>query len=152
MTRFVPAGPAALLVLSLLAACATAPAVDLAPSLGIDPAEMERTPSGLLVRTDREGEGLPAREGDTVVVHYTGWLADGTQFDASRDRGRPLVAELGPGGRLVPGWDEGMRGMRVGERRTLVIPPALAYGAAGAGDVIPPDAWLVFEVELLELR
>ena len=135
----------------LLAACA-APAVTVAPSLGLDPAEMERTASGLLIRTAREGEGRPAREGDTVVVHYTGWLADGTRLESSHDRGTPLVVELGPGSRLVTGWDEGLRGMRVGGLRTLLIPPELGYGRAGAGATIPPNAWLVFEVELLELR
>ena len=136
----------------VLSACASASApVDLAPSLGIDASAMERTASGLYVRTDRAGEGLAATAGSTVAVHYTGWLADGTKFDSSRDRGAPLVVELGPGGRLVPGWDEGIRGMRPGGRRTLLVPPELAYGSAGSGP-IPPGAWLVFEVELLELR
>lgn len=113
---------------------------------------MERTRGGVYVRTDREGEGLPAREGDVVVVHYTAWLADGTPVDSSLERGEPLRAELGPGSRLVRGWNDGLLGMRVGERRTLLIPPELGYGAAGAGDAIPPGAWLVFEIEMLELR
>lgn len=137
----------------LLGGCRPGPVpVTVDPSLGVDPAAMERTPSGLLIRTDREGVGLAAGEGDTVAVHYTGWLTDGTKVDSSRDRGEPLVATLGPGGGLVPGWDEGIRGMRPGGRRTLLIPPELGYGEAGAGGVIPSDAWLVFEVELIELR
>ena len=137
----------------LLGGCAGRPApVTVAPSLGLDPASMERMPSGLLIRTDREGQGLAAGVGDTVVVHYTGWLTDATVIDSSRERGEPLAAVLGPGGRLVPGWDEGIRGMRPGGRRTLLIPPELGYGQAGGGEVIPPNAWLVFEVELIELR
>lgn len=140
-------------VVLVLAACASRPApVSVDPSLGVDPATMDRRPSGLLIRTDREGQGLAVGEGDTVAVHYTGWLTDGTKVDSSRDRGEPLVAMLGSGGGLVAGWDEGIRGMRPGGRRTLLVPPELGYGRAGAGGIIPADAWLVFEVELIELR
>ena len=140
-------------VVLVLAACAAGPApVRVDPSLGVDPATMDRTPSGLLIRTDRVGQGLAVGDGDTVAVHYTGWLVDGTRVDSSRDRGEPVVATLGRHGGLVAGWDEGIRGMRPGGRRTLLIPPELGYGGAGAGGVIPPNAWLVFEVELIELR
>lgn len=146
------AGLLSLLALLAFSACATAPAADLAPELGIDTSTMTRTESGVLYRDVRVGTGLAAVPGDTVVIHYTGWLADGTRFEASRERGEPLVAGIGPGSRLVRGWNEGIQGMRAGGRRTLVIPPSLAYGSRGAEGVIPPNATLVFDVELLEIR
>ena len=97
------------------------------------------------------GAGEPAAAGDDVVVHYTGWLADGRrQFDSSRARRDPLDFALGAGD-VIKGWDEGIAGMRVGGKRRLTIPPALAYGEHGCGGVIPPQATLVFEVELLEV-
>ncbi len=95
-----------------------------------------------------QGTGTPAKAGDTVSVHYTGWLSSGGKFDSSRDRDAPFEFRLGAG-RVIRGWDEGVQGMQVGGTRRLVIPPALGYGAAGAGGVIPPHATLVFEVELL---
>src|SRR5690606_27113646 len=98
-----------------------------------------------------QGSGATATPGSEVVVHYTGWLPDGEQFDSSRDAGQPFSFPLGAG-RVIDGWDEGVAGMQVGGRRRLVIPPALAYGADGAGGVIPPNATLVFDVELLEVR
>lgn len=131
---------------------ASAPiATEYAPDLNVNLDEMERTASGLYLRDLSAGEGEPAAEGDTVVVHYTGWLPDGTQFDSSRGRGEPFSFVLGEG-RVIRGWEEGVVGLREGGLRRLVIPPDLGYGPIGAGDVIPPDATLVFEVELLEVR
>lgn len=129
----------------------TSIATEYAPELNVNLDEMERTASGLYVRDLVEGEGEAAVEGDVVVVHYTGWLPDGMKFDSSRDRGEPFSFVLGEG-RVIRGWEEGVAGLRVGGRRRLVIPPDLGYGPIGAGDVIPPDATLVFEVELLEVR
>ncbi len=104
------------------------------------------------------GEGVEATAGQTVSVHYTGWLYDdgaadnhGNKFDSSVDRGQPFEFPLGDG-RVIPGWDQGVAGMKVGGKRTLVIPPALGYGARGAGGVIPPNATLVFDVELLGVK
>ncbi|TMH62981.1 MAG: FKBP-type peptidyl-prolyl cis-trans isomerase [Betaproteobacteria bacterium] len=104
------------------------------------------------------GTGAEAVSGKIAVVHYTGWLYDpsladkkGRKFDSSLDRRSPFSFPLG-GGRVIRGWDEGVAGMRVGGRRTLVIPPEMAYGSRGAGGVIPPDATLIFEVELVEVR
>jgi len=94
------------------------------------------------------GSGAEAVAGKLVSVHYTGWLTDGTKFDSSLDRGRPFQFELGAG-RVIKGWDQGVAGMKVGGKRKLTIPAALGYGARGAGGVIPPNATLVFEVELL---
>ena len=97
-----------------------------------------------------EGEGKVAEANQKVSVHYTGWLTDGTKFDSSLDRNDPFIFPLG-GGRVIRGWDEGVQGMKVGGKRKLTIPPQLGYGSAGAGGVIPPNATLVFEVELLEI-
>lgn len=105
---------------------------------------------GLRVRTLRRGAGAAASDGDSVTVHYTGCLPDGTRFDASRDRDRPFSFVLGAG-RVIRGWDLGVRGMRPGERRLLVIPPELGYGSRGAGEAIPPGSTLLFRVELLEV-
>ncbi len=97
------------------------------------------------------GEGAEAVAGKTVVVHYTGWLTDGTKFDSSLDSGQPFSFSLGAG-QVIPGWDEGVQGMKVGGKRKLTIPPEMGYGDQGAGGVIPPGATLVFEVELLEVQ
>lgn len=99
----------------------------------------------------KAGAGQEAQAGDTVSVHYTGWLEDGTQFDSSRDRGTPYEFVLGQGN-VIPGWDQGLVGMKAGGIRRLTIPPNLAYGANGYAGVIPPNATLIFEVELLEIK
>ena len=96
------------------------------------------------------GDGDEAVAGKTVDVHYTGWLTNGTKFDSSKDRKQPFSFPLGAG-RVIKGWDQGVAGMKVGGKRKLTIPPELGYGARGAGGVIPPNATLVFEVELLKV-
>ena len=106
------------------------------------------TDSGLKYEDLVEGEGAVAEAGQTVSVHYTGWLTDGNKFDSSVDRNQPFEFALGRG-MVIRGWDEGVQGMQVGGKRKLTIPPQLGYGARGAGGVIPPNASLVFEVELL---
>ena len=112
---------------------------------------MITTASGLQYEDLEVGDGATAQEGNTVIVHYTGWLEDGTKFDSSLDRDVPFDFILGTGG-VIQGWDEGVAGMKVGGVRKLVIPPELGYGPSGAGGVIPPNATLIFEVELLEIR
>jgi FKBP-type peptidyl-prolyl cis-trans isomerase FkpA len=99
----------------------------------------------------QEGTGVAAKSGDSVSVHYTGWLTSGKKFDSSHDRNRPFDFQLGAG-RVIKGWDEGVAGMKVGGKRKLQIPPALGYGARGAGSSIPPNAELIFEVELLKIQ
>ena len=108
------------------------------------------TDSGLKYEDTVEGDGAVAEAGQNVSVHYTGWLTDGSKFDSSKDRNQPFQFPLG-GGRVIRGWDEGVQGMKVGGTRKLTIPPQLGYGANGAGGVIPPNATLVFEVELLSI-
>jgi FKBP-type peptidyl-prolyl cis-trans isomerase FkpA len=106
------------------------------------------TESGLVIEDIVVGEGDMAEAGQRVSVHYTGWLTDGKKFDSSLDRNSPF--DFGLGRReVIGGWDEGVQGMRIGGKRKLTIPPQLGYGARGAGGVIPPNATLVFEVELL---
>lgn len=116
------------------------------------------TIKGLKMIDHKVGTGAEAVAGKTVVVHYTGWLFDaaapdnkGKKFDSSRDRNQPFDFPLG-GGQVIKGWDQGVAGMKVGGQRTLVIPPDLGYGARGAGGVIPPNATLVFDVELLDVK
>jgi FKBP-type peptidyl-prolyl cis-trans isomerase len=109
------------------------------------------TQSGLKYQDLKEGKGEAAKAGDTVQVHYTGWLKDGKKFDSSVDRGEPFEFKLGAG-KVIKGWDEGVAGMKPGGKRKLIIPPDLAYGKRGAGNVIPPDAELTFEVELLKIK
>lgn len=108
------------------------------------------TDSGLKYEDLAQGEGAEAQPGQKVSVHYTGWLTDGTQFDSSVARNDPFQFALGKG-MVIRGWDEGVAGMKVGGKRKLTIPPQLGYGAQGAGGVIPPNATLVFEVELLDI-
>ena len=132
---------------ALLAVPAAAQSADLAGA--------KRTRTGLGYIDVREGTGEAASAGRTARVHYTGWLfengARGKKFDSSRDRGQPFEFPLGAG-RVIKGWDEGVATMKVGGQRTLIIPADLGYGARGAGNAIPPDATLVFDVELLGLR
>lgn len=113
------------------------------------------TASGLRYIEQAAGSGDAAKAGDNVAVHYTGWLYDdgekGTKFDSSVDRGQTFSFPLGAG-RVIKGWDEGVAGMMPGGKRTLIIPPALGYGASGAGGVIPPNATLMFDVELIEIQ
>ena len=108
------------------------------------------TPSGLIMEELVVGSGAEAKSGQSVSVHYTGWLTSGKKFDSSKDRGDPFVFPLGKG-HVIKGWDEGVQGMKVGGKRKLTIPSALGYGARGAAGVIPPNATLVFEVELLSV-
>lgn len=105
----------------------------------------------LKIEDTEVGEGPEAKDGDLVTVHYTGWLTDGTKFDSSVDSGQPFQFTLGAG-EVIEGWDQGVAGMKVGGKRKLTIPPALGYGAQGAGGVIPPNATLLFDVELLEIN
>ena len=112
----------------------------------------ERTlPGGLKVTDIKVGSGPMAESGQTVAVHYTGWLTDGTKFDSSLDRGQPITFPLGTGA-VIRGWDEGLKGMRVGGKRKLTIPSSMGYGAQGYPPVIPPDATLQFEVELMNVK
>ncbi len=108
-------------------------------------------PDGLVIEEQKIGTGAEAKKGNTVTVHYTGWLTNGKKFDSSRDRMEPFMFRLGAG-EVIKGWDEGVQGMKVGGKRKLTIPPAMGYGAQGAGGVIPPNATLVFEVELLKVQ
>jgi len=103
------------------------------------------------IETTKQGTGAAAKNGDTLVVHYTGTLTDGKKFDSSRDRNKPFEVTLGQH-RVIAGWEQGLQGMKVGESRRLTIPPELGYGERGAGGAIPPNAMLIFDVELLEIR
>ena len=136
----------ALAALLLVALNAPSPAADGAPG------KMTELANGLKYTDTNVGTGAEATKGHKVSVHYTGWLynngAKGAKFDSSLDRGQPFGFALGAG-QVIRGWDEGVAGMKVGGKRTLIIPPDLGYGARGAGGVIPPNATLVFEVELL---
>ncbi len=113
------------------------------------------TASGLILADTKAGTGAEAKSGNTCTMHYTGWLYEngnkGAKFDSSLDRGEPFAFRLGEG-QVIKGWDEGVAGMKVGGKRTLIIPPELGYGARGAGGVIPPNATLLFEVELLGVK
>jgi len=129
----------------------------LLPGWAAGPAKVKKgayktTKSGLKYAILKPGKGAKAKKGDTISAHYTGWLKDGgKKFDSSRDRGKPITFKLGIG-RVIKGWDEGLQGMKVGEQRQLIIPPKLGYGERGAGNVIPPNATLIFDVELVAIK
>jgi peptidylprolyl isomerase len=113
------------------------------------------TASGLQITDSKEGTGVSPKPGQICVMHYTGWLyengAKGKKFDSSVDRGQPFEFPIGTG-RVIRGWDEGVASMKIGGKRTLIIPPELGYGASGAGGVVPPNATLIFDVELLGVK
>jgi peptidylprolyl isomerase len=117
--------------------------------------EVTLTASGIKIIVNKIGSGASPKIGQTCVMHYTGWLyingAKGKKFDSSRDRGEPFEFAIGQG-KVIPGWDEGIETMKVGGKRTLIIPPQLGYGAAGAGASIPPNSTLIFDVELLDVK
>ena len=126
--------------------------ISYASSLGVDLSAMELQSSGLYILDLQEGEGDPTVAGDVMVVHYSGWVNDGTLFDSSRNPGRgPFAVTIGAG-QVIAGWEEGLPGMRVGGVRQLVIPPQLAYGAQSPSPLIPAGSVLIFEVELLEVN
>jgi FKBP-type peptidyl-prolyl cis-trans isomerase FkpA len=135
----------------LMAACGS-PAAPQAAAPGTTATPTEVTLADGLKYTDEQlGTGAEAQPGKTAVVHYTGWLMDGTKFDSSLDRNQPFSFPVGSG-RVIKGWDEGVAGMKVGGKRVLIIPPELGYGARGAGGVIPPNATLKFEVQLMDVK
>ncbi len=144
------ASTVAAIVLSALPLAALAFASESKPAAAAD-ASWKKTASGLEIQELKVGEGAEAKSGKTVDVHYTGWLLDGTKFDSSVDRGKPFSFHLGAG-EVIRGWDEGVAGMKVGGKRKLRIPADLGYGARGAGGVIPANATLLFDVELLGVR
>lgn len=125
------------------------------PATAQSPGKTMTTASGLQIADIKAGTGATPRTGQICVMHYTGWLyqngAKGAKFDSSVDRGQPFEFPIGTG-RVIKGWDEGVASMKVGGKRTLIIPPDLGYGARGAGGVIPPNATLIFEVELLDVK
>jgi FKBP-type peptidyl-prolyl cis-trans isomerase len=140
----------ALFLALILSGCGGTPpkAADTKSTSAVEPYS---TASGLKIREDKVGTGPVASAGNLVQVHYTGWLENGTKFDSSLDRGTPFEFKLGAG-QVIKGWDEGVAGMKVGGKRQLIIPSGLGYGPNGAGSVIPPNATLIFDVELLGVK
>jgi len=147
--------PSILTVLVAIAALSVPSIVGTTPAAAQEVQKPVTTASGLQIIDTKIGSGASPRPGQTCVMHYTGWLyqngAKGQKFDSSVDRGRPFEFPLARQ-RVIAGWDEGVASMKVGGKRTLVIPPELGYGARGAGGVIPPNATLIFEVELLDVK
>jgi FKBP-type peptidyl-prolyl cis-trans isomerase len=146
------------MVIILCTTAGPAGAQGTAPSPAKGESKLNATVTTLQKNDVKQGTGAEAVSGRPVVVHYTGWLYDpaqpggkGAKFDSSRDRKEPFSFPLGAG-RVIKGWDEGVAGMKVGGQRTLVIPPDMGYGARGAGGVIPPNATLIFDVELLDVK
>jgi peptidylprolyl isomerase len=141
--------------LAVTAALLCAGAIAVSVPTPAESAEPMTTASGVRFTDTKPGTGAEAKPGQTASVHYTGWLdsggAKGAKFDSSLDRGEPFEFKLGAG-QVIRGWDDGVAGMKVGGKRTLIIPPELGYGANGAGGVIPPNATLIFEVELLGVK
>jgi peptidylprolyl isomerase len=121
----------------------------------VEAAQETTTASGLRIIDTKVGDGATPKTGQSCVMHYTGWLYNdgvkGEKFDSSLDRGQPFAFNIGKG-QVIQGWDEGVASMKVGGKRTLIIPPELGYGARGAGGVIPPNATLIFDVELLDVK
>ena len=144
-----------LLAALTLVACTSSETTSTPATITAAPASASNAPrttsSGLIIETLAAGSGPAAKSGDKVSVHYTGWLTNGTKFDSSRDRNEPFKFRLGAG-QVIPGWDEGVAGMQAGGKRRLTVPAHLAYGPRGAGGVIPPNAVLIFEVELLAIQ
>jgi peptidylprolyl isomerase len=147
---------------SMLPALAILAAAALVPAMALSTATSAQTvgktmssASGLQITDSKVGTGATPKNGQTCVMHYTGWLYEngkkGKKFDSSVDRGQPFEFSIGVG-QVIRGWDEGVGSMKVGGKRTLIIPPHLGYGARGAGGVIPPNATLIFDVELLGVR
>lgn len=128
-----------------------APTATVAQGTAAPASTLKKTSSGLQYEDLVAGSGNTPSPGKQVTVHYTGWLTNGTKFDSSLDKNQPFTFTIGRG-EVVPGWDEGVMTMKLGGKRKLIIPPELGYGAAGAGGVIPPNATLVFEVILLDIR
>jgi peptidylprolyl isomerase len=148
--------PRAVVLVGLALVTAMAGVLAVAPSTAMaQVGKTMTTPSGLQITDSKIGTGATPKAGQTCVMHYTGWLyqdgAKGKKFDSSVDRGQPFEFPLGQR-RVIAGWDEGVASMKVGGKRTLIIPPDLGYGARGAGGVIPPNATLIFEVELLDVK
>ena len=154
MRAFLRSGALATMTFALLSTClfiALHPSTSVAQDIG----KTMTTSSGLQITDSKIGTGATPRPGQICVMHYTGWLfrdgAKGAKFDSSLDRGEPFEFPIGRG-HVIRGWDEGVATMKVGGKRTLVIPPELGYGARGAGGVIPPNATLIFDVELLDVK
>ena len=155
MQVFPHAAMALALAAALTASLPTAASAQVGAQVGTQVGKTVTTPSGLKMTDTVVGTGAAPRRGQTCVMHYTGWLyqngAKGQKFDSSVDRGRPFEFPIGMQ-RVIPGWDEGVASMKVGGKRTLIIPPELGYGSHGAAGVIPPNATLIFEVELLDVK